>query len=192
MGATSKQPILYRKTCGLASINVCCAQHVDKRSDRPTRLSERSEGCCLECCGYSLPMPVPPAFRRSMHRLDTRGQLPIRDTSTWQRVCMPFRVRRALVRVDRIASGAATRCCFQTRSLLSSWFSIHYLKPYPSSWRLRTPPHASGRGKCWWPGRLPKVPKVAPACQLLLHHGREGRKRGKNRKCVCVREMQEA
>jgi hypothetical protein len=46
-------------------------------SDRATRQSEQSDGFGPGRGGYKQPI-VPPAFRRSLHRLDTRGQ-----PSTW-------------------------------------------------------------------------------------------------------------
>jgi hypothetical protein len=140
-----RRPILYRKTCGLAVCDSSRAQHIDKGSDRTTRLSEPSDVAVVAVTATHFRWL--PAFRRSIHRPHTRGQLPIRGTATWQRVCMLFRTRRAWVSIDGNRQWGRNLVSFFGALVAVLLVLNSHLKPSPSSWRLRTPPHGPGRGK---------------------------------------------
>jgi hypothetical protein len=133
-----------RHVGSLSSI-ICRAQHIDKGSDRTTRRSEPSDVAVIAVTATHFRWL--PAFRRSIHRPHTRGQLPIRGTATWQRVCMLFRTRRACVSIDRNRQSGRNLVSFFGALVAVLLVLNSHLKPSPSSWRLRTPPHGSGRGK---------------------------------------------
>jgi hypothetical protein len=150
-------------------------------SDRVTRQSEQSDGLGRGRTGYKQPIVWPPAFRRLTHRLDTRGQPPVRGTSSMCNLFVRFCMRHALKpRRPQPPLGLLFWCQLLLRFRrppLEAQFTSE-----AGPWHLFGLPHnAPARGY------RPGLPQVAQTYKLHLHHGG---KRREDRECLCVREMQ--